>query len=104
MQPDVAAWTREPNPVARLTLGLSDLYRFYRGGEAMLTNVLRDWEVLPEQVRQSNQDTDAHLRDVLLDAVCGTRQQPPPAAGGAGARCRLSHLAFSLCGPGAVRS
>ena len=66
VQPDVASWGRAVDPGDRLRLGLADLYRFYRGGEAMLTHVDRDRELLPAEVRRSNEGTDAHLRDVLL--------------------------------------
>ena len=66
VQPDVAVWSQVSAPVDRLRLGLTDLYRFYRGGAAMLTNVERDREVLPPAIRQSVADRDARLRDVLL--------------------------------------
>ena len=65
-RPDVDAWTRVSEPAERLRSGLSDLYRFYRGGKAMLTFVDREWEMLPDKVRHENEDTDAHLRDTLL--------------------------------------
>jgi AcrR family transcriptional regulator len=66
LQPDLDAWGRITEPVDRLRLGLRDLYRFYRGGEAMLTYVDRERDMLPTEVRHENQDTDAHLRDTLL--------------------------------------
>jgi AcrR family transcriptional regulator len=66
VQPDLAAWARVTDPGDRLRLGLADLYRFYRGGEAMLTHVDRERELLPVEVRRSNERTDAHLRDLLL--------------------------------------
>jgi AcrR family transcriptional regulator len=65
-RPNVDAWTRVADPAERLRVGLSDLYRFYRGGEAMLTFVDRDWEMLPDRTRRENEDTDARLRDTLL--------------------------------------
>ena len=66
LRPDVDAWLRTSDPVERLRLGLTDLYRFYRGGESMLTYVDREREMLPPDVRHENQDTDARLRDTLL--------------------------------------
>jgi AcrR family transcriptional regulator len=66
LRPDLDAWTRTADPAARLRLGLTDLYRFYRGGESMLTYVDREREMLPPDVRLENQDTDAHLCDLLL--------------------------------------
>jgi len=65
-RPNVDAWTSVADPFERLSLGLADLYRFYRGGEAMLTFVDREREILPAKVRHENEDTDAHLRDTLL--------------------------------------
>ena len=67
VQPDVAAWARVPDAAARLRLGLADLYRFYRGGAAMLIHVEREKELLPAELRRSIERTDAHLRDVLLE-------------------------------------
>jgi len=64
--PNVDAWSKVADPAERLRTGLSDLYRFYRGGEAMLTFVAREWEMLPDKVRRENEETDAHLRDTLL--------------------------------------
>ncbi len=77
VQPDLASWARAADPGDRLRLGLADLYRFYRGGEAMLTHVERDRELLPAEVRRSNEGTDARLRDVLLQpfAVRGARRR-----------------------------
>lgn len=96
MQPDLVAWARVADPRERLRLGLADLYRFYRGGEAMLTTVDRERDLLPAEVRRSNERTDAHLRDLLL--------QPFAARGAARRRLRavLGHaVAFatwrSLC-------
>src|SRR4029077_13480877 len=39
--PDPQAWNRIADPAQRLRAGLSDLYRFYRAAEPMLTNVRR---------------------------------------------------------------
>lgn len=76
-RPDVDAWTSVTDAAERLSLGLTDLYRFYRGGEAMLTFVDREWEMLPAKVRRENEDTDAHLRDALLQpfAARGARRR-----------------------------
>jgi AcrR family transcriptional regulator len=77
VRPDVASWAQVADPYERLRIGLADLYRFYRGGEAMLTNVDRDREMLPDVVRKSNEDTNARLRDVLLQpfAVRGDKRR-----------------------------
>jgi AcrR family transcriptional regulator len=77
VQPDPRAWAHIADPARRLRTGLADLYRFYRGGEAMLTRVWRDEAALPEEQRQVLRDMDAQHRDVLIDAfaVAGQRHR-----------------------------
>jgi AcrR family transcriptional regulator len=74
-RPNVDAWTRLADPTERLRSGLSDLYRFYRGGEAMLTFVDREREMLPAKTRHENEETDAHLRDTLLQPFAASGAQ-----------------------------
>jgi AcrR family transcriptional regulator len=66
LPPDPSAWARVDDPADRLRAGLADLYRFYRNGEAMLTFVDRERELLPAGVRRSTERTNALLRDTLL--------------------------------------
>ena len=75
--PDPAAWSRVGDPDQRLSKGLSDLYRFYRDAEPMLTNVRRDRAVLPAEVQLRNDATDAQYRDTLLQPFGsrGTRRR-----------------------------
>lgn len=40
-------WRVEGDPIARLRLGLRDLYRYYDDNEQMLSNSFRDVEVMP---------------------------------------------------------
>jgi hypothetical protein len=49
-----------------LRAGLSDLYRFYRDAEPMLTNVRRDRAAVPMALQQRTKETDAMYRDTLL--------------------------------------
>ena len=65
--PDPVAWTRIDDPVDRLRAGLSDLYRFYRHGEGMLTRVYRDRDAMPDRRRRALAQRDEHLRDVLVE-------------------------------------
>jgi AcrR family transcriptional regulator len=65
--PDPAAWARVGDPAARVEAGLADLYRFYRAGEPMLANVLRDPDALPAAIRRQNEARDETLRDLLLE-------------------------------------
>jgi len=75
--PDPEAWARLEDPEQRLRTGLSDLYRFYRDAEPMLTKVRRDRAVLPKEVQQRTEATNARYRDTLLRpfTVRGTRRR-----------------------------
>ena len=75
--PDPDAWSQLGDPEQRLRAGLSDLYRFYRDGEPMLTNVRRDRATLPTEVLERTEETNARYRDSLLQpfAVRGTRRK-----------------------------
>jgi len=75
--PDPAAWSQIRDPAMRLDAGLSDLYRFYRDAEAMLTNVRRDRAVLPTEVQKRTAGTDIKYVDALLApyAVRGARRK-----------------------------
>ena len=65
--PDPAEWSRESQPLERLRAGLSDLYRFYRDGEAMLTRIYADLAELPRAHRKVLESRNEHFRDVLLE-------------------------------------
>src|SRR3982750_3375584 len=45
--PDVGAWAAIDDPDERLATALSDLYAYYRSGEAMLANLHRDEALVP---------------------------------------------------------
>jgi AcrR family transcriptional regulator len=66
VMPDPQAWGRIDEPDRRLRDGLSDIYRFYRAAEPMLTNVRRDRDVVPKELRDRTEATDARYCDVLL--------------------------------------
>jgi AcrR family transcriptional regulator len=66
--PDPRAWSHLGDPEQRLLTGLTDLYRFYRDAEPMLTNVRRDRAALPTEVQQRTKATDALYADTLLRA------------------------------------
>jgi AcrR family transcriptional regulator len=74
--PDPAAWSELPDPLERLHAGLTDLYRFYRGGESMLARIYADWDVLPGRRRKELEERNTFFRDALLD--------PFPASGRSG--------------------
>jgi AcrR family transcriptional regulator len=64
--PDPDGWARIADPEQRLRAGLTDLYRYYRAGDAMLTHVYRDKPAFPEQIREALDRQDSHHRRVLL--------------------------------------
>jgi AcrR family transcriptional regulator len=77
VMPDPRAWRRAGDPAQRLRVGLSDLYRFYRSAEPMLTNVRRDRAAIPSELQERTDATDASYREVLLQAfaVRGSRRR-----------------------------
>lgn len=78
--PDPDAWSVIDDPEQRLRDGLADLYRFFRGGESMLSGVFRDRPTLPKPIRARLDEDDRRHRDVLLE--------PFRLRGGAGRRTR----------------
>jgi AcrR family transcriptional regulator len=62
------AWAEISDPIDRLRAALSDSYRFYAEGEAMLVRVRRDIEHVPAPVRDARLAREEQLRDVVLSA------------------------------------
>ena len=75
--PEPAAWSQVRDPAQRLQAGLSDLYRFYREAEPMLTNVRRDRAAVPVEVLQRTAETETRYCDTLLRpfALRGSRRR-----------------------------
>jgi AcrR family transcriptional regulator len=68
--PDSSSWEEISAPEERLRGALSEVYAFYAGNEAMLTNVLRDMPFDPV-LRENNVLLFRHweaMRDTLADA------------------------------------
>lgn len=65
--PDPASWGRFPDLEGRLRAGLTDVYRFYRDGEAMLTRIYRDLDAVPERHREGLLARDRAWRDILAE-------------------------------------
>jgi AcrR family transcriptional regulator len=75
--PDPASWAAVRDPRTRLRVGLADIYRFYRDGEAMLRRVYGDFEHLPGSRRREIEARDAAIRDLLVAPYEErTKQQP----------------------------
>lgn len=65
--PDLSAWREVDDPHERFRFGLSDLYRFYRDGSAMLAAIYRDWDALPQGQRQGLTEQNLSFRRVLRE-------------------------------------
>jgi AcrR family transcriptional regulator len=68
VRPRPDAWGQIAGAEERLRAGLTDLYRFYRKGESMLTLIYRDLECLPKEHQLELQERDDHCQEVLLAA------------------------------------
>jgi AcrR family transcriptional regulator len=66
--PDPEAWMRIADPVERLQVGLTDIYRYYHHAEGMLTMVHRDKDALPHRNRRMLEEQGRLYRDTLLKA------------------------------------
>lgn len=71
--PDPAAWSKATQPEQRLRTGLADIYRYYRAGEAMLSMIYRDVELLPAPLRAGILSRDDAWCDVLVGGRRGRR-------------------------------
>jgi AcrR family transcriptional regulator len=66
--PDPRAWAQVADPIERVRHALTDLYRFYRAGAAMLTLIHRDIALVPEGRRQVTRERAEAMRAVLVGA------------------------------------
>ena len=75
--PSPQTWSQLSDGAQRLRAGLSDLYRFYRDAEPMLTNIRRDRAAVPPELQRRTEATDAEYRDTLLQpfALHGRRRE-----------------------------
>ena len=64
--PDAAAWAAIAAPDTRLRRALSELYAWYSEVEAMLSNVIRDMEVLSPVMQQELATTFAAMGEVIM--------------------------------------
>lgn len=61
-------WGALEDPAQRLKAGLGDIYRFYRGGEQMLTLATRDAHAVPEPIRGVRTQMTRRYVEVLAGA------------------------------------
>lgn len=75
--PDPQAWAAVSQPADRLKVGLADLYRHYREGQAMLRQVHAELGVLPPAVRELVEGAQRNYRAVLLAPFLEAGQTGP---------------------------
>jgi AcrR family transcriptional regulator len=78
--PDPDAWDTHDDPFAVLHAGLTDIYRYFRDGEPMLTSVLRDTDVVPARVTQARLAREGEWRERLTRTLPGRRRRTVQAA------------------------
>ena len=78
--PDPDSWDTHAGPLATLRSGLTDIYRYFRDGEAMLTAVLRDADVVPSRVKEARLAREREWRERLTRALPGRRRRTVQAA------------------------
>ena len=75
--PDPSNWMGRTDPMDRMRVALTDLYRFFRAGESMLQHIYGDKQWLPEEHRRGLDERSAHFTNVLLTAFpAQDRRQP----------------------------
>ncbi len=78
--PDPDAWDAHADAFAVLHTGLTDIYRYFRDGEPMLSSVLRDAAVLPARVNEARLAGERDWRQRLTRALPGRRRKTVQAA------------------------
>jgi AcrR family transcriptional regulator len=77
--PDPDAWG-DDDPLAVLHAGLTDIYRYFRKGEPMLTPVLRDADVVPALITETRLAREREWRERLTRSLPGRRRKITQAA------------------------
>ena len=78
--PDPDAWGSGDDPSAVLRAGLTDIYRYFRGGQQMLTSVMRDAPVVPARVKEARIAREREWRNRLMSTLPGRRRKTVQAA------------------------
>ena len=73
--PDPDAWGSGDDPSAVLRAGLTDIYRYFRGGQQMLTSVMRDAPVVPARVKEARIAREREWRNRLMSTLPGRRRR-----------------------------
>ena len=78
--PDPDSWDAHDDPLEVLRAGLTDIYRYFRDGEPMLTSVVRDAHVVPARVREARMAGERMWRERLTRRLPGRRRTKVQAA------------------------
>jgi AcrR family transcriptional regulator len=73
--PDPDRWAAYDEPMARLSAGLADIYRYYGDGEQMLALVRRDADSVPPGVRAARVQAQENWVRTLLQPFPGRRRR-----------------------------
>jgi AcrR family transcriptional regulator len=72
--PDPDSWDGHDDPYEVLRAGLTDIYRYFREGEPMLSSVVRDASAVPARVRDARLEREREWRERLLRRLPGRRR------------------------------
>ncbi len=78
--PNPDSWDSGDGPLETLRAGLTDIYRYFRDGEQMLTSVIRDAEAVPARIRDGRLQRERMWRESLLRSLPGRRRATVRAA------------------------
>lgn len=78
--PEPDGWDVHDDPLAVLRAGLTDIYRYFRDGEPMLTSVLRDAAHVPARITESGLAQEREWRARLTRSLPGRRRKTVQAA------------------------
>jgi len=78
--PDPEAWETDGDPFVVLRSGLTDIYRYFREGEPMLTSVLKDAAVVPTRIKEARLEGERGWRERLTRGLPGRRRKSVQAA------------------------
>jgi AcrR family transcriptional regulator len=78
--PNPDAWVAQGDPFAVLHSGLTDIYRYFRDGERMLTLVLRDAAAVPSRIREARLAQERQWRERLTRRLPRRRRKTVQAA------------------------
>lgn len=78
--PEPNRWDTHDDPFVVLQSGLTDIYRYFRDGEPMLTSVLRDADHVPAPITEARLAQEREWRQRLTRGLPGPRRKITRAA------------------------